>query len=1081
LYKAFGWIKISSFPPVMQRLKIHSIAIAAILVWNFSPSDLRASVPNPVTGSVTVSDSNSLGTDLVIGNSSQSGSLSINSGGNIQNLNAYLGADPIVGGNAVQVSGTGLWSNNGDLYVGFSGASNSLNVIGGGSVIGTGVAYLGWDTTASSSTITVSEGGSTWTNQGDFYMGSFSSNNALTITNGGQAIIQGSTYVASQSSSSGNSITISGQGSALLNSRDFYFGMAGGGGNLTISGGATLSASDSYLGLDPYSTGNSVLVTGSGSSWSNSGVLVIGAQGGAAVTAADGASITASEIDLGQNSGSSGSLQIGNGGAPGNILSPIVNFGTDGGSLVFDHNSTNYIFAPNLNGPGSMQLIGSGRTILTGNNSGFSGPTTLTAGTLALGSSNALGSTSITVNGNATIQAATQGLNLTNPVSVTLGNTARLDAGGFTFLVSSSISGAGSLYLSDSTGSGTLVMAGTNTYSGGTTLGSGALVLSNSEALGSGPISLGGSGNASFVIDNETLNIPALTLENGSLVTVGPNGILQSSPQITINGGELLDNGLVITPLLAINSTGILAGSGVLQGNVQNNGSVLLSGAGGALTINGNYSQGHSGNITLVVSGGSSFERLVVNGSASLSGSLSIVPQAAGVLVFGQKLNFMTANSISGSFDSIIAPNGYRGRLMIEGDPTASILIAPASYTEMAMTQNERNVAAALNSFITAASGDRQVVSIALDELSAEQYAGAFESIEPTIYQSLGTIAFNLANAQNMELAQRLWGQRVAGSGFSMNGFADNTPIWEGQGDGFGGKDSILRKGPDNRWGLFVDGNGIFAQANSANMLPTYNAQSGGVTTGVSFRINPTLSVGAYTGYEGTSAKFNGGSSLTDNSVRFGVFGTYGQKDGRGFYVSVALGGGYNEYQVSRSIQFPGINRTANSSPGAGELDTMIATGYDIQVGKFTFGPITSLQYTYLGVNSLNETGAQSLNYNSSGWNSSSMLSSVGAHAAYNWVAHHGSGGDIVVVPQINLNWQHEFMQNQYEISGNLGGTSPTFSNWSTAPIRDFLYTGVGVTVDIGKRWNTSFFYNAVAGNQNLTSQNIFWSAGVKF
>jgi hypothetical protein len=43
-----------------------------------------------------------------------------------------------------------------------------------------------------------------------------------------------------------------------------------------------------------------------------------------------------------------------------------------------------------------------------------------------------------------------------------------------------------------------------------------------------------------------------------------------------------------------------------------------------------------------------------------------------------------------------------------------------------------------------------------------------------------------------------------------------------------------------------------------------------------------------------------------------------------------------------------------------------------------------------------------------------------------------------VVVPQISLNWPHEFMQNL-------------------------------------------LFYNAAAGNQNLTSQNIFWSAGVRF
>jgi uncharacterized protein with beta-barrel porin domain len=223
------------------------------------------------------------------------------------------------------------------------------------------------------------------------------------------------------------------------------------------------------------------------------------------------------------------------------------------------------------------------------------------------------------------------------------------------------------------------------------------------------------------------------------------------------------------------------------------------------------------------------------------------------------------------------------------------------------------------------------------------------------------------------------------------------------------------------------------------------------------------------------------GSQLIDNAVRFGVFGTYGQKDGKGLYLNGLAGGAYHNYQATRVIQYTGMNRAAKSSPGAGEFDTMLATGYDIQKGKFTFGPTASLQYTYLGVNSLNETGAQSLNYNSGGWNSSSMLSSVGAHAAYNWVAHHGSGGDIVVVPQISLNWQHEFMQNPYDISGNLGGTSPTFSNWSAAPIRDFLYTGVGFTVDIGKRWNTSFFYNAAAGNQNLTSQNIFGSAGVKF
>jgi len=568
---------------------------------------------------------------------------------------------------------------------------------------------------------------------------------------------------------------------------------------------------------------------------------------------------------------------------------------------------------------------------------------------------------------------------------------------------------------------------------------------------------------------------------------------------VNFTGTALVVNGSLQAPSVTIGTDSILMGKGTVfltNGNLTVNGTLAPSSTKspiGTITVNGNLTLQH-GSTLVIATAGTTNSSVNVSGATTLAGTLVIWPTTGTTLSYGQKIIFMSAFCFSGSFSSIIAPAGERGRLVIEGDPTASIIIAPQSYTQMAANQNQVNVATALNSFIPATSGDQQVVSTSLDSLTASQYNQAFNAIMPTFYQQVATIAFNEANALNMELNQRLWGLRLAeGGGFSMSGLAENYPmIQEGQGDGGKGvldaKKDILRPGLDNHWGLFVDGNGIFSQANSGNMLPGYNSESGGITTGLTYKWNDKVASGIYAGYQGTYTKSgaNGsglgtGSSLTDNAVRFGVFGTYGNKDGKGLYLNALAGGAYHNYQATRVIQYTGIDRTANSQPGAGELDTMLATGYDIQKGKFTFGPTASLQYTYLGVNSLNETGAQSLNYNSGGWNSSSMLSSVGAHAAYNWIAHHGSGGDIVVVPQINLNWQHEFMQNPYDISGNLGGTSPTFSNWSAAPIRDFLYTGVGFTVDIGKRWNTSFFYNAAAGNQNLTSQNIFWSAGVKF
>jgi autotransporter-associated beta strand protein len=684
-------------------------------------------------------------------------------------------------------------------------------------------------------------------------------------------------------------------------------------------------------------------------------------------------------------------------------------------------------------------------------------------------------------------------------------------------------------------GSGTLQLWGTNTYSGGTLVSSGtlegnaaslqgmitnnALVNFNQSGVGTytgdmrGTGSLQKSGSGTLQLAGTNVYSGLTTVSAGTLQLLSSSTIIAGTNVVSVNSGAVLFNDGFIQGNTIVN--GMLEGVGTFLGKVTVDGVLMPGDDPGTITIRNNNLELTSNSLWLEeVASASNYSVVqVIGGSASLAGTLSMVPFHGFTPSFGDQYSFLQASGgITGSFSTILMPSGYRGRLLLEnGSTVGTLLVAPASYTQVAVGANQSNVARALDTYfqespnfsiignkgVVESTQDKLVVATSLDELRSYQYNQAFNAIMPTFYQQIATIAFNEANALNMELNQRLWGLRLAeGGGFSMSGLADNYPMFqegpvEGQGDGKGvldAKKDILRPGLDNHWGLFVDGNGIFAQANSANMLPGYNSESGGVTAGVTYRVNPTLSVGAYTGYQGTYTKSGSagsglgtGSSLTDNAVRFGLFGTYGNKDGKGLYLNALAGGAYHNYQATRVIQYTGMNRTANSSPGAGELDTMIATGYDIQKGKFTFGPTASLQYTYLGVDSLNENGAQSLNYNSSGWNSSSMLSSVGAHAAYNWVAHHGSGGDIVVVPQVSLSWQHEFMQNPYDISGNLGGSSPTFSNWSSSPIRDFLYTGVGFTVDIGKRWNTSLFYNAAAGNQNLTSQNIFWSAGLRF
>ena len=154
----------------------------------------------------------------------------------------------------------------------------------------------------------------------------------------------------------------------------------------------------------------------------------------------------------------------------------------------------------------------------------------------------------------------------------------------------------------------------------------------------------------------------------------------------------------------------------------------------------------------------------------------------------------------------------------------------------------------------------------------------------------------------------------------------------------------------------------------------------------------------------------------------------------------------------------------------------MMAAGYDVKRGNFTFGSITSLQYTYFGLQPFTESGANSLDLSVANANDNSMVYSLGSHCFYTWQA----SKNILVVPQINLGWQHEFLQNPYALNSTFGNGS-SFACNSTTPLRDSLYTGIGFTVNLDKKYDASFFYNASACNPSIMSQNFFVSLGTKF
>ncbi|WP_176438967.1 autotransporter-associated beta strand repeat-containing protein, partial [Achromobacter denitrificans] len=151
---------------------------------------------------------------------------------------------------------------------------------------------------------------------------------------------------------------------------------------------------------------------------------------------------------------SSGTLQLGNGGATGAIVGDVANNGT----LVVDRSDT-LTLAGAVSGTGAVHQDGAGTTILTGGNT-YTGGTTISAGTLQLGNGGATGSIvgDVTDNGRLVFN--------------------RSD----TLTFAGAISGTGAVA---QTGTGTTVLIADHSYAGGTAISAGTLQLGNGGTTGS--------------------------------------------------------------------------------------------------------------------------------------------------------------------------------------------------------------------------------------------------------------------------------------------------------------------------------------------------------------------------------------------------------------------------------------------------------------------------------------------------------------------------------------------------------------------------------------------------------------------
>src|SRR5262245_53079706 len=228
----------------------------------------------------------------------------------------------------------------------------------------------------------------------------------------------------------------------------------------------------------------------------------------------------------------------------------------NGGVLSFEiDNGTNLAFAGTISGSGGLVKEGEGTLTLSGNNS-YTGGTLVNEGTLAVGSSAALGTGILRLADDTTLQAAANWLTLTNAIQL-LGD-ATVDTQSNTLTLAGSISGTGGL---EKIGSGTLILTGVSTYTGDTEVNEGVLRVDGSlvsavsvnaggTLMGTGTIGGLEVGSGGIVAPGGpswigTLRVAGdVSFDEGSIYRVKTNAAGQSD-KIIATGAASIDGGTV--------------------------------------------------------------------------------------------------------------------------------------------------------------------------------------------------------------------------------------------------------------------------------------------------------------------------------------------------------------------------------------------------------------------------------------------------------------------------------------------------------------------------------------------------------
>lgn len=734
----------------------------------------------------------------------------------------------------------------------------------------------------------------------------------LTIENGGTAS-NANAYIGSSSASIGT-VIVTGTGSSWTTFPLLAIGDEGTG-TLIIENGGHASNGFAHIGSVSGSIGTAT-VTGSGSSWDGGDGLSIGHAGTGTLTIADGATATANQAYVGLEASGTGTFTVtGDGSSWSSSEELYIGYYGNGTMTIADGGTVSNRF-------GSIGFYGDsvGNVRVTGADTLWT-----SGGSVIVGF---MGSGTLTIADGATVATVT--------------DTSYPPMAGLT--LADSATSTGTLNIGAAEGE-TAVAAGTlEAQSIAFGSGTGTLVFNHTES------------DYDFAVDLETTDGDSSIKQLAGFTTLsGDSSGFDGTTDVT---GGTLDVSGSLGGTIAVSGIGTLSGTGSIgTTTVESGGTLSPGGAGttGTLSVNGDltFETGSTYAVDLAAGAG---DLTNATGSITINGGTVSVNALDSRTSYtdGQTYSILSASGpLTGTFDDVTTQSAFLTTTASYDANHAYLTVDIASdFTSVATTPDQLSVARALNSL--SQSGSSLSLYNAMLALSADEARTAYQQLSGDTYATAQASVQQTGRGINNTLNSHLRGM--------TSGVSTPTPVQPlGYAEDMTGKTvkdarfaSFEEKAESfdaQRFSGWTTGFGSWGRVDGIDGDLDTRIGNGGVLIGLDGLVTDAWRIGVMGGYSHSTFDTDtsdGGS----NNYHVGLYGT-------GEWGALALRSGvnYTWSNVDTARQVTALGQTLNGSYNADSINAFSELGYTVKTGLATFEPFAGLAYSHATTDRFSETG----------------------------------------------------------------------------------------------------------------------------